>query len=413
MTKANQFLSVFVLASAGALEEANKNNLWFVSWNAPFLASSSGYGSEATSFLLGLEEILENNWTVAAGLAHGDAVDYEYVSRLPDDLLTSLQKAEDNQRKITSGTIEPSQSIFICHSEPGAWSVPTPFYQSASPCPWPGVKWHKVVGRTMFETDRLPVGWEDRLNQMDEVWVPTQHHKQIFERDGVTKPVRVVGQGIDVDFWNPERVEPLEWSTIDPNGSCDDSDYKFLSVFKWEKRKGPDVLLPSFWNAFPQGKGACLIIVTSLYHEKGAPVLNKINNYWKQSNPETVGKSPQGVVLLSGLPLEDLVRLYRSVDSFVLPSRGGTSTRDVFEIFAQDYYLCTGVSKQLTYILIYRRLGATVYGGHGDGKTSHCNQLVWADRVCFGACRLPPSNLGLGRCQARSVSKTPMGRTRW
>lgn len=28
------------------------------------------------------------------------------------------------------------------------------------------------------QTDRLPSGWNDRLNKMDEVWVPTQYVQQ-------------------------------------------------------------------------------------------------------------------------------------------------------------------------------------------------------------------------------------------
>ena len=30
-----------------------------------------------------------------------------------------------------------------------------------------------TIGRTMFETDRIPSGWAERLNVMDEVWVPS------------------------------------------------------------------------------------------------------------------------------------------------------------------------------------------------------------------------------------------------
>ena len=61
----------------------------------------------------------------------------------------------------------------------------------------------------MFETDRLPKGWNERLNQVDEVWVPTHHHRQIFVDAGVTKPVVVVGQGIDIDFGIPIRKSRL------------------------------------------------------------------------------------------------------------------------------------------------------------------------------------------------------------
>eukprot|EP00980_Cylindrotheca_fusiformis_P017203 scaffold5296_cov215-Cylindrotheca_fusiformis.AAC.6 len=306
---------LFVLSSSSSTED----DVWTVSWNAPFLSSASGYGSEATSFLVGLNHTLSpKKWKIGAGLAHGDSVDQSYLDSLPADLEALFRSAY----RVQIQNQNPDKTIVICHSEPGAWSVPTPLYQSGWPCPPASAS--SIIGRTMFETDRLPAGWNERLNQMDEIWVPTHHHKQIFKDAGVTKPLVVVGQGIDVDFWNPSLQKPLSFKEIDRNDKCSKDDYRFLSVFKWEARKGPDVLLPSFYKAFPEGKGACLIIVTSLYHGDAKLVYDEVKAHWHHasSTKEQAGDVPQGVILLSGLSLELLVSLYRSVDSFVLPSRG-------------------------------------------------------------------------------------------
>jgi glycosyltransferase involved in cell wall biosynthesis len=313
-----------------------------VSWNAPFLSSASGYGSEATSFLVGLNATLNPKWRIAAGLAHGDAIDRDYVANLPPDLLELFQAADQAQRQMMMNNND--KAIVICHSEPGAWSVPSPLYDSGWPCPPSSEQQHShtVVGRTMFETDRLPTGWNHRLNEMDEIWVPTRHEQRIFLEAGVTKPIQVVGQGIDIHYWNPDRVEPLDFKTvIDPEGKCSEDDTKFLSVFKWESRKGPDVLVPSFWKAFPGGKGACLIIVTSLYHQDADRVFQDINTYWaaatmakEATKADEIAENPSGIVLLSGLPLQDLVRLYKSVDVFVLPSRGEGWGRPYMEAMA-------------------------------------------------------------------------------
>ncbi|CAJ1900748.1 unnamed protein product [Cylindrotheca closterium] len=325
------------------------DQVWTVSWNAPFLSSSSGYGSEATSFLIGLNQTLPelkekgDHWQIGAGLAHADSIDHKYMNGLPTDLEDLFFKASGLQH-----IMDPDFTVVVCHSEPGAWSVPTPLYESPWPCPPPiqdnnKKKWKKLVGRTMFETDRLPNGWDDRLNQMDEIWVPTHHHKQIFENGGVTKPVVVVGQGIDVDYWDPHEQEPLPFDKIDKHSRCSESDYKFLSVFKWESRKGPDILLPSFFNAFPGRKGACLIIVTSLYHRDAELVVDEVKAYWKQHLQATTSSTPnqqaarpevKGVILLTGLKLKALVRLYNSVDAFVLPSRGEGWGRPYMEAMA-------------------------------------------------------------------------------
>ena len=43
------------------------------------------------------------------------------------------------------------------------------------------------VGRTMFETDRIPADWVGRCNAMDEVWVPSAHAVEAFAAAGVDR----------------------------------------------------------------------------------------------------------------------------------------------------------------------------------------------------------------------------------
>ena len=68
-----------------------------------------------------------------------------------------------------------------------AWSVPQPEWASPNACPPPGLGKGQayIVGRTMFETDRLSAERQRRCNAMDEVWVPTEFHHKIFVKSGV------------------------------------------------------------------------------------------------------------------------------------------------------------------------------------------------------------------------------------
>src|SRR5262249_14443026 len=43
----------------------------------------------------------------------------------------------------------------------------------------------RLVGRTMFETDRIPAGWAEKCNAMDEIWVPSSFNAETFRRAGV------------------------------------------------------------------------------------------------------------------------------------------------------------------------------------------------------------------------------------
>ena len=356
---------------------------WTVSWNAPFL-SGNGYGSEALATIVGLNATLPSNWSISIN-QHGDSMSNEFGMSLPGDLIKFLSTASKRQYGLTQGDklgtgerslvgmqeskgLTPERTVVVCHSEPGAWSAPYALYETEE-CP-PVLadkfnrKWGYIVGRTMFETDRLPEGWVDRLNNMDEVWVPTMHHKQIFDVAGV-KNVRIVGQGIDPNRWDPDKAKPLDWRVIDPDRQCNKDDVKFLSVFKWEKRKGHDLLIPAFWEAFPpprecsakemrngeckaswaggdggndgdKKRGACLIIVTSLYHADPEEVIGDIERYWVKSTGHQVKEfeDMQGVVLLNGLSEEELIGLYKSVDAFVLPSRGEGWGRPYMEAMA-------------------------------------------------------------------------------
>jgi len=335
---------------------------WTVSWNAPFL-SGNGYGSEALATIVGLNATLPSNWSVSIN-QHGDSVSNDFAMSLPSDLIKFLGTASKRQYGLTQGSrlgtgdrsnvgmqeskhLAPERTVVVCHSEPGAWSVPHALYETEE-CP-PVLadrvrrKWGYVVGRTMFETDRLPNGWADRLNNVDEVWVPTKHHKQIFE-DANVKNVVVVGQGIDSNRWDPAKAKPLDWNMIDPDRQCNKDDVKFLSVFKWEKRKGHDILIPAFWEAFPPAdgedgdkrRGACLIILTSLYHTNPEEVIGNIEQYWAESTGRKAMEfeDMQGVILLNGLSEDELIGLYKSVDAFVLPSRGEGWGRPYMEAMA-------------------------------------------------------------------------------
>ena len=64
----------------------------------------------------------------------------------------------------------------------GAWSVPNFEWGSLNNLQ-PGQAF--LVGRTMLETDRLSPERERRCNAMDEIWVPTEFHRQVFADSGV------------------------------------------------------------------------------------------------------------------------------------------------------------------------------------------------------------------------------------
>lgn len=69
----------------------------------------------------------------------------------------------------------------------------------------------------MFETDTIPSGWVDRLNYMDEVWVPTYFSREVFAANGVhMDKLRVVEEAVDTTFFTYSNRSLVRGGGPDP-----------------------------------------------------------------------------------------------------------------------------------------------------------------------------------------------------
>src|ERR1700743_1181659 len=71
-------------------------------------------------------------------------------------------------------------------------------YQSGSPTDWNLDFYGRCrVGRAAFGTDRIPDGWSERCNAVDELWVPSEFHRETFAASGVERSkIRVIGYAV-------------------------------------------------------------------------------------------------------------------------------------------------------------------------------------------------------------------------
>ena len=88
----------------------------------------------------------------------------------------------------------------------------------------------------MSETEPIPETWVKYSETVDEIWVPSQFHVEIFKKAGISN-VHRVPEATDVHLYNPYTTTPLFLPKLNKNN------YNFFSVFKWEARKGWDILL--------------------------------------------------------------------------------------------------------------------------------------------------------------------------
>lgn len=181
-----------------------------------------------------------------------------------------------------------------------------------------------VVGRTMFETDRLPPDWVPRCNGVHEVWVPSTFNVETFKRAGVApSKFRLMPEGVDTGRFRP-GLEPLEL----PGGRG----FNFLSVFDWQHRKGWDVLVRAFVQEFQAGEDVALVLKVYQYNLPDRNIAAEIDAL-RAEVAGPLGAAP--IIVLQGrLPEDQMPRLYAAANAFVLPTRGEGFGRPMLEAMA-------------------------------------------------------------------------------
>jgi glycosyltransferase involved in cell wall biosynthesis len=181
------------------------------------------------------------------------------------------------------------------------------------------------IGRTMFETDRIPEDWVQQCEWMDEIWVPSRFNIETFNRSGVPlDKLRVVPGGVDVDAYHP-AAPALELGNR--NG------YVFLSVFDWTDRKGWALLLTAYYDEFKPDEDVMLLIKTHRYCTPGS-ISGEFNHFVKNRIARGQHGFPKVRILECDLPGTLMPSLYTACDAFVLPSRGESWGRPYAEAMA-------------------------------------------------------------------------------
>ena len=108
------------------------------------------------------------------------------------------------------------------------------------------------IGHFFWETDLVPKDFADGLQLMNEIWTGSQANADAIKKAGVTKPIYIFPQAIEIDR---EWFEPYELPGFS-NG------YLFYSIFEWTDKKNPAALLNAYWSAFQDGENVALLIKT-------------------------------------------------------------------------------------------------------------------------------------------------------
>ncbi|HLK55179.1 MAG TPA: methyltransferase domain-containing protein, partial [Chthonomonadaceae bacterium] len=285
-----------------------------VIWHGP-LREPCGYADEARHFLFALDKA-----GVAVAARH---------TRWSDKIAElSIDRAKTLHRLMSAPN--PVRAVQVCHTMP-------PLFQRDP-------KARAMVGRTMFETDRLPDGWAAACNQMDVIWAPSAFNVETFANAGVVRnKLRIVPGTIDLTPYNP-NCQPLR---IDGARG-----FNFLSVFDWTLRKGWDVLLQAYVEEFRVEEDVALILKT---HSGLGYTTQQMSDMLVNYLTQTLGRDPNHIpdIILQDANIPDgrMPNLYRAADCYVMPTRGEGWGRPLMEAMAMALpTIATGWSGQTAFM---------------------------------------------------------------
>eukprot|EP00798_Chlamydomonas_sp_ICE-L_P005101 gene5101-34901_t len=339
--------SSYVHPDAAKRAPALKYPVW---WAAP-VRSGSGYGSEARDFILGALEggILrpEDVWVSQSGDGYSDDLESKLQPHVWDFIVK--QDWENIQKVLTEEELK-RPAIVVCHSFPDDWrrkgELNYPTNIPGVPCPLAEMKnrYTYQIGRTMFETALLPKHLVSHANEFDEVWVPSEFSRQSFIDSGVNaEKLRILPQAINTTIFDPSKHEALSLASLNATELATgtklnaDNPFVFLSIFKWESRKGWELLLRAFLEEFKHDEQVELHILTHPFMEMVPSWKEKIRSGIVNKcgmEVEDFDLLPRIYVASAFIGDEEYPAIYKSADALVIPTRGEGWGRPQMEAMA-------------------------------------------------------------------------------
>lgn len=113
----------------------------------------------------------------------------------------------------------------------------------------------RIIGYTVWETDRIPRHWPALLNQCHKILVPCRLCQDVFVGSGITRPVDVVPH---IAVFTPS-------ATSDFLGEIDPQCYVFYTIGAWIPRKAHELTIGAYLRAFSSSDNCLLVVKTGKY----------------------------------------------------------------------------------------------------------------------------------------------------
>jgi len=202
----------------------------------------------------------------------------------------------------------------------------------------------RLVGYTVWETDRIPGHWYSALNSVDRLMVPCKWNRTVFKRCGVNVPISVVPH-ITEQFTHMD-------SAVMPN-DIRSTDFVFYTIGTWTNRKAIWKVLQSYWDTFSDNDDTVLVIKTTgrdftrsflgRFHGNTRKVIKRLRRRYD---------SPARICVITQDVDDEFIRvLHRRGDCFVSLCRSEGWGLGAFDAAAAgNPVIITGFGGQLDYL---------------------------------------------------------------
>ncbi|PYE01084.1 glycosyltransferase family 4 protein [Prochlorococcus marinus] len=197
---------------------------------------------------------------------------------------------------------------------------------------------YKVI-YTMFETEVLPLGVKEILNEYDLVLTPSKWGAEILCSEIAQEKVEVVPLGVDPIIFH-------SWNSKLPMKEGDP--FIFVAVGKYEARKSYKEIIEAFELSFSKDSNYRLLLkLDNLFLSNALEQASELIKSDRRHQIEIVKSEPAG----SYLKVELMAQFYRSANCFLFPSKGeGWGLPLIEAISCGIPYIATNYSGQTEYL---------------------------------------------------------------
>ena len=193
-------------------------------------------------------------------------------------------------------------------------------------------RFSKNIGLFVCETDDFShAGWADRINTMDEVWVPCEANVQACYNSGVQVPVRILPHATDITRFQ-RSYAPLE--ELKPYR--EQGEFLFYTIGEAVRRKNLAALVKAFHLEFDHNEPVRLVIKTSVPGMSPDAARENVSRFCDDIKKGLrIRKTfKEELILTERLSDEGILRLHASCDVFVQPSYSESWSIPAFDAMA-------------------------------------------------------------------------------